>query len=695
MPSRREFVAGLGATLGVMAAGVRAPAALPTLRRGEWSTLNVSTQMSQFGRPNMTPNDPAVDATQILNEAIGLAISERFTTIVADPGRYYFPYENGGYVLLNGVSDLTIDLQGSLLIFLGVPGNATALASAFLGFTTSGLTLRNFSVDYDPLPFSQFDIMDVQPNVRAGQGTLTVAPQIGFQSLHAIVNAIKNPSVNAIVNPPQVVGFVYRDGRRLYTTGWLFVDSLQPDTGVVSLSDSNTTQELETVRAGDVLVIAVRNDIKALSFFGTSGLVVENVSIYASGGPGVGVLQATSSRVAGVNVIPAPGTARLVSTNADGITLEQVGANNRVEGCTLIAVQDDSVSVNSLTLGAIDTIAPDRKSVVIGAQYRQVTPIGMRTLLFVDPTTCQVHGPALGIRSIVPLIPDPPQSVTVTFDGPLPTDVKTGFYACDSDPEHRGQGLVVSGNRVLRSCFSRGMSFWGLSGITVQDNYFSGTDAAAIHVLQKTTQYDWICLPNQAVTVQANVVENCDQGVDRDTEMEGAIAVVAINVNFDVAPAPVHTEITVRDNYVVNTPRAGLSLENILTGSAERNILQLTASPPVVADHDGPGLKLGPVTSDAAIQIAVSPPGGVVGDPVVPGGKASATLLTTTSPPPGPLSFLLMDSGFRVFAPSVTGRWPSFELAVPSEAVGGVAGLQISAAGAPVARGGMFIAAGS
>ena len=60
---------------------------------------------------------------------------------------------NVGFGLIFGL----LMLAPMLLIFLGVPGNATALASAFLGFTTSGLTLRNFSVDYDPLPFSQFD----------------------------------------------------------------------------------------------------------------------------------------------------------------------------------------------------------------------------------------------------------------------------------------------------------------------------------------------------------------------------------------------------------------------------------------------------------------------------------------------------------------------------------------------------------
>src|SRR6185369_12956020 len=134
MSSRRAFMTGLGVTIGAAAAGVSARGAgaeAPKSRRGQLTTLNVSTDMSLFGLPNMTPNSPGVNSTMLLNTAIVLGSRYGVTTITADPGTYYFPLgPRGQYIVLSGVSGLTIDLQGSSLIFQGTPGTAIAQAAA-------------------------------------------------------------------------------------------------------------------------------------------------------------------------------------------------------------------------------------------------------------------------------------------------------------------------------------------------------------------------------------------------------------------------------------------------------------------------------------------------------------------------------------------------------------------------------------
>jgi hypothetical protein len=381
----------LGTTLaGALGSGAAVASAVgaqsPHPRRGE-SILNVSTDMRAFRMADMTPDDPGVNATAILNDAIRLAAPNDVSTIIANQGTYYFPLVNNQYVVMKNVNGLTIDLQGSTLIFQGTAGNAMAQASALLATNCTALTLRNFSIDYDPLPFSQYSI---------------VAP---------------------------------------------------PD---------------------------------------TSGTV----------------------------------------------------------------------------------------------------------------------------------------------------------------------------------------------------NYFNGTQEAGIDVLQKAASDDWICLPNDAVTVQANLLENCSQftGVF-DTEALGAILVHSLNAQTMPATVLVNTAITVQNNYVVNTPN-GMYLQNILTGSTGGNLVQL-ASPPAVVT--GNGFTPGSMTADTAIQIAVSPVGGAVGDPVVPGGNASAALLTNAGPPAGALTFLMVDRSGASFTPVVTGIWPNFQFVVPSTAVRGVAGIQISASGTAVARGGMFV----
>lgn len=687
MPSRRTFITGLAATVGALTNLGRAGAAVGRPRRGG-ATLNVSRDMRAFGFANMTPDDAGVNATAILNAAIGLAEPNGIATIVADPGTYYLslttpaegvPY----YVVLNGANGLTIDLQGSSVIAVGVEGNAQAMASALQAFNCTGLTLANFSLDYDPLPFSQFTVVTPPgPGVTVNgttSGTAVVTTQPGFQGLSAFSSAPGG----------SLYGFVFRDGARLYAA-YRFdvsVEATTPTGGTVTLSTTPFPGGLALLQSGDVLVIAFRvpSEAAALAFFAPAGLTLQNVSIYSSGAVGVYASAASGCVFSGISVVPAPGTPRLVSTNADGISLGQAGPNNQIVGCTFDSVQDDSVSVNSLTLGAISNdVGPGSTSITLSGGQAGVT--GVSTVLFVDPATCLVYGPPVAVT--------PAPDGRLTLGGPLPAGVSMNFLVFDADPAHRGAGLVVAGNRVVQSCFSRGMSFWGLSGVTVRGNYLNGTHTAGIDVLQKTAPGDWMCLPCDAVAVQGNLLENCNQGVTgpyEDAEEAGAILVNALDASYGAAAAPVHTDITVQANYVDATPGAGLALQSILTGSAGGNLVQL-ASPPVAATGNGPSFTLGSVTSDSAIQIAVSPVGGSVGDPVAPGANASATLLTSGPAPPGALTFLMVDGSGASLTPAVSGIWPNFQLIIPSTAVAGVAAVQISAAGAAVARGGMFVA---
>jgi hypothetical protein len=693
VPSRREFIGTLGATLGVLA-GRRAAASAPGgPRRGESSTLNVSTDMRAFGFPNMTPNTPGLDATPILNEAIRLAGPDRFTTIVADPGTYEFwlNKELGTYVTMSDVHGLTIDLQDSSLIFRGTPGNATTQASALIATNCSQITLRNFSLDYDPLPFSQYVIQ--RP---PGEGTLTVETQPGFSDLGVFASAIQ--AQNPPGNMQLVWAFVFRGGTRLYSTSRFTVTSVDPSTGIVALNDPNWpphVHPLALVQAGDVLVIAVRTNLAALSFFTITDLKLQKVSIYSSGGPGVYSLSAKSSVFSGLIVVPSPGTSRLVSTNADGLTFEVAGANNHVVDSTFVSVQDDSLSVNSLMIGLIGKIEGGRRQVVVtpgDAPFSMVSQLSMA--LFVAPDTCETYGP-------FHVSPDrvTPDSVTLQLSAPLPNEVEENFLVCNGDPEHRGQGLHVARNRVLDSCFARGMSFWGLSGATIEGNYFHGTHWAAIDLLQKTADDDWAVAPNDKMLVRGNVLENCNQGTgfqypEYFPDQQGAIAVFSLNASYRPARTPVNKDITVRDNYVVNTPGRGMFFQSIVTGSASNDLVQLASA---ASDANGNGsFTVTNIASDSANQIQVAPAGGTVGDPVVPGHDASATVVIPAGqpakPPVGPLTFLMVDSGGARFTPTVMGTWPDFQFAVPAGAAPGAAALQISTPERPVARGGMFVA---
>ncbi len=141
-----------------------------------------------LGLPNMTPNDPGVNAAAILNDAICLAEPHGITNIIADPGTYYLclttppPPDLPYYVVLNDVNGLTIDLQGSSVIVKGIPGNAMAQASALLATNCTALTLRNFSIDDGPYRAASTSGSSFTPAVIGGLARFPVRRSIEGRS---------------------------------------------------------------------------------------------------------------------------------------------------------------------------------------------------------------------------------------------------------------------------------------------------------------------------------------------------------------------------------------------------------------------------------------------------------------------------------------------------------------------------------
>src|SRR5215469_3815413 len=86
------------------------------------TTINLSEDLVRLGVAsiNMLPNQPNQDAGPLLVQATSYAQQNGIQRIIADPGAYYFltlMQQSGGHVQLGPLSNLTIDFQGSDLIF--------------------------------------------------------------------------------------------------------------------------------------------------------------------------------------------------------------------------------------------------------------------------------------------------------------------------------------------------------------------------------------------------------------------------------------------------------------------------------------------------------------------------------------------------------------------------------------------------
>jgi hypothetical protein len=112
----------------------------------------------------------------------------------------------------------------------------------------------------------------------------------------------------------------------LRTTGRMPVAAPVTDSSIqITGSDPWTTAtQLATIQPGDTLVLELRAGIGAIFASNTTGLTIQNVSVYASGFIGVFTSYGSTITVDHVQVIPRPGTDRMISTNADVIVARMV-----------------------------------------------------------------------------------------------------------------------------------------------------------------------------------------------------------------------------------------------------------------------------------------------------------------------------------------------------------------------------------
>src|SRR5262245_37565796 len=114
--------------------------------------LNMSRDLVAKGiaAANMLPDSPGLDARPLFEAAIAYAGQNGIKTVTANPGTYYFlTQRNSNTHALITASNVTIDWQNSDLLFHFSNVSAVQFSNC------SGITMQNFTLDYQQLPFTQ------------------------------------------------------------------------------------------------------------------------------------------------------------------------------------------------------------------------------------------------------------------------------------------------------------------------------------------------------------------------------------------------------------------------------------------------------------------------------------------------------------------------------------------------------------
>jgi hypothetical protein len=547
--------------------GTNPPAARKPLTT-QASALNLSHDLVSLGiaATNMVPNQQSLDAGPLFVQGVQYANSHGIGLVVADPGAYYFLSEQQQFISvpINQLSNLTIDFQGADLYF------ATVNAGFF--FTAcSNLIVENFTIDRLQPGYTQLKVTSVDPTLR--QINFTVQP--GWQNPTALNSLLNNPSV-VFASPAQTDVFIFRNGRLWENYTPMPVQQPFNDDHLVIGSSKFITSALPTIRPGDIAVLRVRVGSNAIVADCTA-CTFRNIRVY-SGMEGVDLMGPSSSSVLErVYVMPKPGTDRLVSTLADGTTLDQPGPNNTVRLCRSIRTLDDGFSPHIWVWGDVQSVTAARTAVIAGLgptalAQRRPLPVASN-VTFQRASDGLIFGNAVVTAESSITTVNGVNQVAVDFDRDLPSDV-AGAYIYATDPSWRGDGLRLERNTVQEQGYATGISLWGLRNATVTGSYLRRTAMTGMSIINTLSNLNWLVPPVEGLTVTNNVIDGAPTELDNGAPLElAAIQATGVSAPTTFFTTSPNQNLTFTGNFIGNASRSGFYIGNTTGANLTNNYL--------------------------------------------------------------------------------------------------------------------------
>ena len=532
-------------------------------------TLNLSQDLVRLGiaSTNMAPNQPTADASPLFVAGVNYAAAKKIPSVIADRGAYYFLSAPGGaHIALNAANNMTIDLQGSDLYF--TQRNPTGLYVS----SSANLTLQNFTMDYQPLPFTQVQIVSV--NAAQRQSKYSLLPGWRDPSfLNADFTGVNPPT--GVPNAPEL--YIFRNGRPAPALSRM--SPVLPISGTTITIDENpgsqyaTNTVLAQIRPGDVAVLVTLNyGGTALEVRSCTGCTLRNIRIYS--GSWI-VSYSPSMTMERMYQIPKPDTDRL--TNGSASLFIGPAAKGVLRLSRIIRGIDDALAFGINAAGIVQSQSGSRSAVIQssgGDGYLGTVALPNGAAVAFQAADGTSLGSATVVSQTLNTNAPPSFQATFTFDRDLPGNL-TGAMMYATDANGGGGNMVLERNAVEEMVFGRAFAVAGLVASTVSGNYARLTVGNGIHLEQGFVPGRLLQPSAVNVTIRNNVINmtNSAPGVDEWLLTWGGIQVNA--AQFVTRPPPVtvntHKNINITSNFIAEPGTSAVWVGNTAKGTVSNN----------------------------------------------------------------------------------------------------------------------------
>jgi len=486
-----------------------------------------------------------------MQKIIAAAAGQAPARVVFAPGAVYRIHPESVAFVLKEISGLELDGNGATLIFT----NPTA---GFLELNRcSRITVRNFIVDFDPVPFSVGTVRSV--DLQTGSFTLTADPGMPeFDAPHMLKHWLFGVTLD-----PSVPG-------RMKTGSFLVVG---PGSKVVRTEEQieiplKNPDMLRTFAPGDKYVQFARKDgHELIRGEHSSELAFLNNTTYAAPAGHYVLLYCDDAKVLGCRELIRPG--RWFGGNADGVHVRSSEIGPWVEGCTIEGIGDDGVAIYSKGIEILEK--PSDTTLRLDDGFFTLHP-GSQFLIF-DPNTGTPVVENLTVKSVTEVSKNDrfPAHKLVEFSPGFSQAVEIGFKEAwknnqvfDRTAQHHQ--FMVRRN-VIRQVRRYGAIIRAVDG-AVEENEITQTSDSAI-TLQNEPYFWKNGLQSENILIQNNVIRDCN--FTQSAKNRGSINVLLRRIISDDqgkiwkdAPSrwQGHRNITIRNNSIRQWQQRGISVQS-------------------------------------------------------------------------------------------------------------------------------------
>ena len=499
-------------------------------------------------------------------------------------------------------TDLSIEgVKGKTELIMTVPDKG-----CFRAFRSKNLWIRNVTIDYDPLPFTQGKIVAV--NAEAGEFDLELDE--GFPLLGEPWFATARSKWGMPFDPKE---------RRLKfgVVDSLFMESYTLVRGRVFRMRAVRERKwaVSKLEVGDRWVqLARTRGPGGVGFWQCQDSGVEDVTVHAS--PSVAGLIVACEKGMVIRRLQAryrKGTKRLLTTNADALHCPANRVGPLIEECLFEGMADDSVNFYCRPNLVLEVLGPRKILVSRGVDIRP----GDRVQIIYPPT-----GRLKGEAKVIEVERQTrPRRYQLTLDRDI-ADLKAGKDSRTADTlfnlDASGEGYIIR-NNVMRNHRRHGLLLRAGKGL-IEGNRFENLAGLGIVI---TNEPNWPEGPmGRDIVIRNNTFIGCGRVGYGHRPNGGMITVQAQRIGYRLAEGHGARRITIEGNTIIDPLRVGIYIGSAEDVKIVNNTIKASAKARIVKDSIGVVLdQCGKVTID---KLTVTDPR--------PGAKAAVKILSSVEP---------------------------------------------------------------